>query len=152
MARDCANGLSIRFGKTPSADVTMFGIRFTDKASKSLKKQKNKNQLRVSGRYPAKKTKATESKRFVDVLCPDDRFEFRRCNNITRWPQWICRARMTMSMSYSFRTHIMETKSIVVYHRPANTGILLHYRVLLFLQYSFDSLPSISGVERLSQN
>lgn len=45
------------FGKMPSADVTMFGIQFTDKALKSPKKRKNKNknQLRVSPRYPAAK-------------------------------------------------------------------------------------------------
>lgn len=41
VARDCINGL--RFEKMPSANVTMFGIRFTDKTFKNLKKQKKPN-------------------------------------------------------------------------------------------------------------
>jgi hypothetical protein len=65
VARDCANGLR-RFGKIPSADVTMFGIRFTDKTFKSLKKQK-KNPIKSLRAIPGQKTKMA-GPHLVDVL------------------------------------------------------------------------------------
>jgi len=59
--------------------VTIFGIRFTEKALKSHEKQK-KNQLRVSARYPAKKQNGSGGARFA---ADDDGFEeFGGCKNI----------------------------------------------------------------------
>jgi len=126
----------------------MLGIRFTTKGVQKLQGTEKQKPIKSLG-YPAKKRKrrCAFCRRFVR---PDDGFEFRRCNNITRWPEWICGARILRRSCIAF-VHILW-KQNRLYTIVPRTTIALYIIIIVEYCYYYNTYSTLGGTSGVGRS